>query len=351
MPIRRLGVLTGGGDAPGLNAVIRAVVLAATRRGVECAGIEDSFHGLVAPSPLRPLTPDLVDPLLRLGGTVLGTTNTGDPFASGTDADRCLDHAKSLGLDAVVAIGGDGTLSIAHAFAERGLAIVGVPKTIDHDIAGTDSSFGFDTAVAAATDAIDRVRGSAEAHHRVMVVEVMGHHAGWLALSAGLAGGADVVLIPEIRFDLDRVRAHLDARAARGARASLLVVADEARSNGAGLGAGMDEPPAVAARRRDIARRLADTLERATGREARYLVAGHVQRGSPPTAFDRVLATRLGSFAVDLAADGRFGLMTALRGDTIVPVPLADMVHRTQPMRLDADLIRTARGIGICLGG
>jgi 6-phosphofructokinase 1 len=350
-------VLTGGGDAPGLNAVIRAVVKTAARRGIACVGIEDSFHGLIEPTPVRELRPADMDALLRLGGTILGTTNRGDPFAfpapdGGTvdHSTRCIAHARDLGIDAIVAIGGDGTLSIAEAFWRQGLPLVGVPKTIDHDIAETDTTFGFDTAVAVAAEAVDRVRASAESHHRIMVIEVMGHHAGWLALSVALGAGADVALIPEIPFDVAAIADHIEARVRAGERFSLVVAADEARSTGAGDGAGMDEPADYPARLRDIGRRLAEVLERRTGREGRHLVVGHVQRGSPPTVVDRVLATRLGSFAVELIEQGTFGVMTAVRGDAVTAIPLERIVRRSQPLPPRSDLLRAAMAMGICLG-
>ena len=230
-PIRSIGVLTGGGDAPGLNAVIRAVVKSAFNAGIECVGLEDSFDGLIYPDRSRPLTPRDVTGILRLGGTILGTTNRGNPFAYPLDtadgpvdySDRCVENFHKLGLDALVVIGGDGTLAIAYEFHKRGMPIVGVPKTIDNDIVETTMTFGFDTAVSFATDAIDRLHSTAEAHHRVMVVEVMGRYAGWIALHSGIAGGADVVLIPELPYHLDRVAEHIKARERWGARFSIVV--------------------------------------------------------------------------------------------------------------------------------
>src|SRR6186713_1058301 len=234
--MKRIGVLTGGGDAPGLNAVIRAVVKAACIAGVECVGLEDSFDGLIYPDRSRPLTLKNVTGILRIGGTILGTTNRGNPFVypvSTSDgpvdySDRVVENFHKMGLDALVVIGGDGTLAIAHEFHKRGVPIVGVPKTIDNDIVETTMTFGFDTAVAFATDAIDRLHSTAEAHHRVMVVEVMGRYAGWIALYSGIAGGADVVLIPEIPFDIELVAEHIRARERWGARFSIVVAAEGA---------------------------------------------------------------------------------------------------------------------------
>src|SRR5438034_6136265 len=239
-PITRIGVLTGGGDAPGLNAVIRAVVKSAFNAGIECIGLEDSFDGLLEPGRSRPLTTRDVRGIMRLGGTVLGTVNTGNPFASSIEtsegarnySDRVVEMFHKMGLGALVVIGGDGTLAIAHQFCSRGVPIVGVPKTIDNDIVGTTNCFGFDTAVAFATDAIDRLHTTAEAHHRVMVVEVMGRYAGWIALYAGVAGGADAILIPEIPFDIEAVADRLRARDRWGARFSIVVVAEGAFPKG-----------------------------------------------------------------------------------------------------------------------
>src|SRR3954454_22338977 len=241
--IRRLGVLTGGGDAPGLNAVIRAVVKTGSNAGIEVVGLEDSFDGLIEPNRSRVLTPRDVTGILRLGGTILGTTNRGNPFAypvatsEGVHdySDRVVEMFHKMGLDALVVIGGDGTLGIAHQFCNRGLPVVGVPKTIDNDIVGTTNCFGFDTAVDFATDAIDRLHTTAEAHHRIMVVEVMGRYAGWIALQAGVAGGADVILIPEIPYDLEIVGEQLRAREHLGARFSIVVVAEGAFPQGGSL--------------------------------------------------------------------------------------------------------------------
>src|SRR5512144_97243 len=266
--VRRIGVLTGGGDAPGLNAVIRAVVKASANCECETIGLEDSFDGLIEPNRHRTLTPRDVTGILRLGGTILGTTNRGNPFAypietSGGTVDyseRCMEMFHHLGLDALVVIGGDGTLSIAYDFFKKGMPIVGVPKTIDNDIAETVSTFGFDSAVAFATDAIDRLHSTAEAHHRIMCVEVMGRYAGWIALHSGIAGGADVILIPEIPYDLDRIVDRLRARERWGARFSVVVVAEGAKPKGGQTVVKEAAKPGYVERLGGIGQRLASQL-------------------------------------------------------------------------------------------
>jgi 6-phosphofructokinase 1 len=356
--VRRIGILTGGGDAPGLNAVIRAVVKTAANADCETIGIEDSFDGLIYPDRTRRLTPRDVTGILRVGGTILGTTNRGNPFAYPVPGDggtvdyseRVIRTFRELGLDALVVIGGDGTLSIAYEFYKRGIPIVGVPKTIDNDIVETTSTFGFDSAVAFATEAIDRLHTTAEAHHRIMVVEVMGRYAGWIAIHAGVAGGADVVLIPEIPFDLGRVVERLRAREAFGARFHIVVVAEGARPVGGGVTVSRAARAGYVERLGGVGARVAGELERLTGKETRYVVLGHLQRGGAPTSFDRILATRLGRKAVELLLEGRFGLMVANQPPDIGAVPLERVVGRTKQVPLDSDLIRTARALGIALG-
>ncbi|MEW6322840.1 MAG: ATP-dependent 6-phosphofructokinase [Acidobacteriota bacterium] len=356
--VKKIGVLTGGGDAPGLNAVIRAVVKAAVNSGIEVIGLEDSFDGLLDPSRTRPLTPRDVTGILRLGGTILGTTNRGNPFEYPTDSeqgrvdysDRCVETFHQMDLDALVAIGGDGTLAIAHQFYLRGIPIVGVPKTIDNDIWGTTSCFGFDTAVAFAADAIDRLHSTAEAHRRIMVVEVMGRYAGWIALHGGIAGGADVILMPEIPFDLEKVATRIREREALGAKFSVVVVAEGARPVGGQVTLVEEARAGHVERLGGIGAQVAHRLEKMTGKESRFVVLGHLQRGGAPTAFDRVLATRLGGKAVELLKRGIFGRMVANHPPDIVPVPLADVVGKTRTVPLDYDLIHTARAIGISFG-
>ncbi len=356
---KRIGVLTGGGDAPGLNAVIRAVVKAAANSSAQVIGLEDSFDGLIEPGRARPLAPRDVTGILRVGGTILGTTNRGNPFAypvetrsSGTVdySDRCLEMYRDLQLDAVIVIGGDGTLAIAHEFQKRGMPIVGVPKTIDNDIVLTNSSFGFDSAVSFATDAIDRLHTTAEAHHRVMVVEVMGRYAGWIAINAGIAGGADVILIPEIPYDIEKVAARITERDRWGAKFSIVVAAEGAKPIDGEVSVLTSASAGRVERLGGIGARIAEHLERDTGKEARCVVLGHLQRGGPPTSFDRILATRLGRKAVELVMQGRFGCMVANHPPDIGAVPLEDIVGRTKQVPLDSDLIGTARAVGISLG-
>jgi phosphofructokinase-like protein len=356
--VKRIGVLTGGGDAPGLNAVIRAVVKSAFNAGIETIGLEDSFDGLIETNRSHVLTLKSVTGILRIGGTILGTTNRGNPFAypvftsDGTRdySQRCIDMFHELGLDALVVIGGDGTLTIANQFYERGIPIVGVPKTIDNDIAGTLGCFGFESAVSFATDAIDRLHTTAEAHHRIMTVEVMGRYAGWIALYAGVAGGADVVLIPEIPFDIELVAAHVRAREQWGARFDIVVVAEGARPKGGTISLVEQARPGYAERLGGMGSRVAEALERLTGKETRNVVLGHLQRGGAPTADDRVMATRLGGRAVELLLEGDFGKMVAWRPPDIVAVPIVEIVGKQRLVPLDSDLLRTARAIGVSFG-
>jgi 6-phosphofructokinase 1 len=356
--LKRIGVLTGGGDAPGLNAVIRAVVKAAFNAGIETVGLEDSFDGLIEANRQRVLTLKSVTGILRIGGTILGTTNRGNPFAypiftsDGTVdySARCVEMFHKLGLEALVVIGGDGTLSIAHQFCQLGIPIVGVPKTIDNDIAGTVSCFGFDSAVSFATDAIDRLHTTAEAHHRIMTVEVMGRYAGWIALYAGVGGGADVILIPEIPFDIDIVAERIKERERWGARFDIVVVAEGAKPSGGEVALLSEARPGYVERLGGVGSRVAAALEARTGKEARNVVLGHLQRGGAPSSSDRVLATRLGGKAVELLLGGEFGQMVASRPPDIVSVPIEDVVGRTRPVPLDSDLVRTARALGVSFG-
>jgi 6-phosphofructokinase 1 len=357
-PISRIGVLTGGGDAPGLNAVIRAVVKAASNAGIECVGLEDSFDGLIERDRSRVLTPRDVTGILRLGGTILGTTNRGNPFAypvttsEGTHdySDRVVEMFGKMGLGALVVIGGDGTLAIAHEFGRRGIPIVGVPKTIDNDIVGTTNCFGFDTAVAFATDAIDRLHTTAEAHRRILVVEVMGRYAGWIALYAGVAGGADAILIPEIPFDFAVLAERLRARDRWGARFSIVVVAEGAFPKGGGHTLLEAAHGAHAERLGGIGAEVCHALAGETGKETRSVVLGHLQRGGAPTSFDRVLATRFGGKAVELIRRGEFGTMVAFDPPDIIARPLEEIVGRTKTVPLNHDLLMTAKAIGVTFG-
>jgi len=356
--VKRLGVLTGGGDAPGLNAVIRAVVKSAWNTGIECIGLEDSFDGLIEPGRSRVLTPRDVTGILRLGGTILGTVNRGNPFAcpvatsQGTVdySDRVVETFHKMGLLALIVIGGDGTLGIAHQFGARGIPIVGVPKTIDNDIVGTTNCFGFDTAVAFATDAIDRLHTTAEAHHRIMVVEVMGRYAGWIALYAGAAGGADAILIPEIPFDISIVAAHLAERERWGGRFSIVVVAEGAFPKGGKQSLVEAASGGKAERLGGVGAMVSDALAKETGKETRSVVLGHLQRGGAPTSFDRILATRFGGKAVELVRRGEFGTMVAFAPPDIVARPLEEVVGKTKTVPMDFDLVQTAKALGVTFG-
>jgi len=357
---KRIGILTGGGDCPGLNAVIRAVVLSAVgTNGWEVLGVEDGFDGLLH-DRFRPLDLDDVRGILTHGGTILGTTNRGNPFAwpvvrDGTpqvvDASReVLQRLESLHLDAMLIIGGDGTLHIADALYQMGAPIVGIPKTIDNDISGTDVTFGFDTARVTATEAIDKLHTTAESHHRVMVVETMGRNAGWIALESGIAGGADAVLIPEIPFKVDAVVRIIEERAARGRRFSIVVVAEGAAPVGGGQVYQEPGAPGKLPRLGGIGQRVADALAEATGRETRCTVLGHLQRGGSPTSFDRLLATRFGVRAVQCAAAGAAGRMVALRGPDVIDIPMAEGIAEPKRVRPDGALVGTARALGIAMG-
>jgi 6-phosphofructokinase 1 len=356
--INRIGVLTGGGDAPGLNAVIRAVVKAGSNAGIEVIGLEDSFDGLIYPEKSRPLGPRDVTGILRLGGTVLGTVNRGNPFLKpivtpeGTFdyADRVIEMFQKMRLDALVCIGGDGTLAISYEFYKKGIPLVCVPKTIDNDIMGTTSCFGFDTAVSFATEAIDRLHTTAEAHKRIMVVEVMGRYAGWIALHSGMAGGADVILIPEIPYDLEKVAACLRHRDAWGARFSIVVVAEGAHATDGKASLVEEAHGGFVERLGGEGARCSKLLGDMTGKETRYVVLGHLQRGGTPTAFDRTLATRFGGKAVELILKGQYGKMVANHPPDLVPIPLGDVVGKTKTVPLDYDLVLTARALGVSFG-
>src|SRR4051812_15394603 len=306
--VRRIGVLTGGGDAPGLNAVIRAVVRGGANCNCEIIGLEDSFDGLIEPDRWRRLVPKDVTGILRVGGTILGTTNRGNPFlypieTTGGTKDysaRCVEMFHQLKLDALVVIGGDGTLAIAHQFSKLGIPLVGVPKTIDNDIVETTNTFGFDTAVSFATDAIDRLHTTAEAHRRIIVVEVMGRYAGWIALYSGLGGGADAILMPEIPYDIDLVAQSIKARDAWGAHFSIVVVAEGARPKDGSISLIQGKGVGRAERLGGAGHRVAAELEQLTGKETRTVVLGHLQRGGAPTGFHRGPPPRVGGTAPGL---------------------------------------------------
>jgi 6-phosphofructokinase 1 len=358
--LRRVGVLTAGGDCPGLNAVIRAFVKAAAGYDWEILGIQDGFEGLLRPDGIEPLSTEMVADILSLGGTILGTSNRGNPFAVRSVVDgevRTVDRSADvvarldeLGIGALVVIGGDGSLKISLRLQQLGVPIVGVPKTIDNDLAATDVTFGFDTAVATATDAIDRLRSTAEAHHRVMIVEVMGRDAGWLALEAGLAGGADLILIPEIPFRLEKVAGAASDCVRRGHRFSIVVVAEGAFPVGGAPIVRQRVGPDGFVRLGGVGAWLADELSQRIEHEVRATVLGHIQRGGTPTAFDRVLATRLGCAAAMVVGQGDFGKMVALHGSQIVPVPIEDAIRIQKLVPVSGDRVMTARALGVSFG-
>jgi phosphofructokinase-like protein len=331
----KVGVLSGGGDAPGINAVIRAVVRKGIRNyGYEMIGIKDGWRGLVD-SDYVPLTLEAISGLLPRGGSILGTSRT-NPFKREGGPEKVLENIKVEGIDAVVVIGGDDTQGVALKMGELGLPCVGVPKTIDNDLGLTDYTFGFHTAVHIATEAIDRLHTTAEAHHRVMILEVMGRYTGWIALEAGIAGGADVVLIPEEPFEINAVCKYIEQRLKSGKAFSLVVVAEGAKPKGAEniiYGTGVDEfgHPRLGG----VGYYLGREIEKCTGIETRVVVLGHLQRGGSPTAFDRVLATRFGIAAIDLVHEGRFGRMVALQGNKIVSVPLKDVIGKRKTVDLE----------------
>ncbi|MCW2535649.1 MAG: pfkA [Modestobacter sp.] len=323
----RIGILTGGGDCPGLNAVIRAVVrMATTEYADEVVGFRDGWRGVLDGDTV-PLDMAAVRGLLPRGGTVLGASRT-NPYASENGEQRVLDTLERLGIDALIPVGGEDTLGVASRLAEAGVHCVGVPKTIDNDLDATDYTFGFDTAVGVATEAIDRLHTTGDSHHRTLVVEVMGRHAGWIALHAGMAGGATVVLVPERPFDLDAVVAHCQHRFQSGF-SPIVVVSEGARPAGTPLTTPGGQRDAFGHERLGgIGEALARVIEDRTGREARAVVLGHVQRGGTPTPFDRVLATRFGLAAVEAVHSGAWGVMVALRGTDIVQVPLSVAVAK-----------------------
>lgn len=364
-PIRRIGISTGGGDAPGLNAVIRAVALAAHNRGWDAVGIRDGYNGIFLPDQytdggLIQLTQDRVRGITHLGGTIIGTTNAGNPLkypvrqrdGRVVEVDRSDDLVKGLAaarIDAVVAVGGDGSLTIASALARKGVRIVGVPKTIDNDLSRTVVTFGFDTAVSFATECIDRLHSTAASHRRVMVVEVMGRYAGWIALNAGVSATADVILIPEIPYDIQRAADKIQERYASGHNFAIVVVAEGVKPKG-GKHSVIEKKAGSAERLGGAGARIAAELHERTGRDTRAVVLGHLLRGGSPTTFDRLISLRFGAAAVRALAAGKSGVMVALDPPTVRYVPLAEAAHRMKVVPVDCDTIQTARELGICLG-
>ncbi len=359
--IHRIGVLTAGGDCPGLNAVIRAVAKTAMNRyNLEVVGIEDGFLGLIQ-NRMHPLTNESVSNILTLGGTILGTNNRVEPRRypvkiNGTTeirdvTDRCLEHIAHSMLDAIVVIGGDGTMTCTSHFVRQGINCIGVPKTIDNDLHGTEITFGFSTAVAVATEALDRVHTTAASHHRVMVVEVMGRNAGWIALHSGIASGTDVILIPEIPYDLARVCDFVVARSKRGKRFSIICVSEGAKpKNGEQVVKFIDPTSPDPVRLGGIGQKIAYDIENATEIETRTVSLGHVQRGGSPVAMDRVLATEFGGAAVELLMAGQRGRLVVMKGGVVAHAAIEDAAGKQRLIPLDLPLLQAARNVGTCFG-
>lgn len=361
-PVRRIGVLTGGGDCPGLNAVIRAIVKTAHNQyDMEVIGFYDGYEGLIQ-NRYRRLDSDDASGILAQGGTILGTSNRANPFhfpvLQGEDEYIYLDRSteavrnfSTLGLDALITIGGDGTMAASAGMAKKGIPIIGVPKTIDNDLVGTDVTFGFDSAVAAATDAVDRIHTTAQSHHRVMIVEVMGRYAGWLALASGLAGGGDIILLPEFPYDIEAVCDAVRSRNARGKTFSIVVVGEGAKPLGGDLVVSrMVETSPDAIRLGGIGNHVATQIEDLTKIECRVTVLGHLLRGGSPSACDRLLATRFGVEAVHVVASGKAGQLIGLRNNEIKTIPLEDVAGKLRLVTADHPWVMVAEALGICLG-
>jgi 6-phosphofructokinase 1 len=355
-------VLTGGGDAPGLNAVVRAVVKTAIGEyGWEVLGIIDGFDGFIRDGGLKRLTVNDVRGILPEGGTILGTANRGNPFlrkqaGPGGEAvfvdilDEMAARIHELDVDGIIVIGGDGTLGASLKLIERNCLIVGVPKTIDNDLGGTDQTFGFDTALSTATEAVDKLHTTAASHRRVIVVEVMGRDAGWIAMGAGLAGGADVILIPEIPFRIDSVCKRIRNRTTFGSKFSIVVAAEGATPEGGEPVYKRGGDPMYTPRLGGVGAHVSEQIEKIVGQETRVVVLGHLQRGGHPTPYDRLLGTRYGAAAVRLIAEGKVGHMVALHGTQISSVPIAEAVANPKRVDPQGELVNTAKGLGICMG-
>jgi 6-phosphofructokinase 1 len=357
---RKIGLLTGGGDCPGLNAALRAVVKYSIGLGSEVIGFKDGYKGLVQNNYIR-FQPGDVSGILDRGGTILGTSNRDNPFNFKVEVDGQTEYRDMSGrvkenlqmheISCIVLIGGDGTLTSGRDFARMGLKVVGVPKTIDNDLSGTDYTFGFMTAVNTATDAIDKLHTTAESHHRVMILEVMGRYAGWIALESGIAGGADVILIPEIPYDIGKVALNVIARKNAGKNFSIIVVAEGAKPAGGDVCVSKvikDSPDPV--RLGGIGNRIAEELERLTGIENRVTVLGHLQRGGRPSPFDRILATRYGAAAAELVEREQFGRMVCLQGGLITSIPLEDAVGKLKTVPPDGEIVSLAKHLGVGFG-
>jgi 6-phosphofructokinase 1 len=364
---KTIAISTGGGDAPGLNAVIRSVVLSAHHRNWRCIGIRNGFNGILSPENFQrhgggiiDLTPESVRGITHLGGTILGTTNKGNPLHypvmqdDGTiieidRTDEIISKFASMGIDALISIGGDGSMEIAHVLAEKGLQVIGVPKTIDNDLEKTIATFGFETAVEFATNCIDRLHSTAEAHERVMIVEVMGRYAGWIALHSGIAGTADCILLPEIPYDIQSVIAKIKEREESGSHFSIIVIAEGALPQDGAVSV-IGKSIGQAERLGGAGEKLMKEVEHYTGKETRLVVLGHLQRGGMPTANDRLLALRFGASAVRAIADGHSDVMVALDPPIVNTVPLAEVSRRMKRVPIDSEIIQTARDIGISFG-
>lgn len=357
----RIAINTGGGDAPGLNAVIRAAVLAALRRGWDVYGIRRGYGGLLGDDLIIPLDRDAVRGIAHLGGTILGTTNRGNPFQTPVEnadgsvgyvdrSDELIAAFRQNDFDALIAIGGDGSLRIASQLCDKGMPIVCVPKTIDNDLAVTEVTFGFNTAVQTASEAIDKLHSTAESHERVMVLEVMGRSTGWIALESGMSATADVILIPEIPYDIENVCAKIRQRYESGRRFAIVVVAEGAMAAGGQPNFIETKVPGQADRYGGIADRVGKEIEERTGFETRSMVLGHLQRGGTPTAYDRLIASRFGAAAVRVLERGKFGSMVALEGEEIHAVPIAEAIARIKTVPLESDMMSTARDLGIAFG-
>jgi len=362
MSIKKIGVLTGGGDCPGLNAVLRALVKSAIGvYGWEVTGFKDGFRGLVE-NWTMPLTQDSVSGIITRGGTILGTNNRANPhqYTYGADGknippvDRSRDAINNLnkaGIDALVVIGGDGTLSCAQRFANAGVNVIGIPKTIDNDLNATDVTFGFDSALTVATEAVDRLHTTAESHHRVMVVEIMGRYAGWLALRSGIAGGGDIILIPEIPYDMESIFKAVKKRVERGRNFTIIVASEGARSKTGEMVVqkkveGSPDPIRLGG----VSYRIGEAVEKATGIESRVTILGHLQRGGSPTAFDRWLATRFGVKAAEILHSGETGRMASLKGTNVVSVHLKEAISSLRLVDPEGEEVRTARSTGVSFG-
>ncbi len=359
--VKCIGILTAGGDCPGLNAVIRAVVKTAVQNGIEVVGILDGFLGLVEKST-KILGSDDVSNILTRGGTILGSSNKDNPFhlIEKNDSGKILYHDRSkdiprnlanLGIEALVVLGGDGSMTVANKLSKMGVKIIGVPKTIDNDLMGTDQTFGHDTAVSVATEAIDRLHTVADSHHRVIIVEIMGRYAGWLALRSGIAGGGDIILIPEIPYHEKKVVEAIWSRRRRGKKSSIVVIAEGAHPKGGKMVVDRINPMSTERiRLGGISRQLAHHLEAQSGIENRSIILGHLVRGGTPTAFDRNLATLFGVHAMGLIFKGQFGRMVALRSGQLSSVPLSQVGGKTRKVPANHELIRAARSIGVSFG-